>query len=132
MEIRVFGDPAPQGSKTAVVRGGRAIMFEASKKLPEWRETVTFTTKMNMLDYDAPLEGAVKAVMYFFLQPPLKLTRERPTTKPDLDKLVRACLDSLVDGGALQDDSQIVTLHVYKHYADTDEAPGVFIKLEQL
>lgn len=132
MEIRVFGNPAPQGSKTAVVRGGKAIMFESSKKLPEWRDTVMFTTKMAMLDVDGPLEGPVKAVMYFFLEPPLKLNRERPTTKPDLDKLVRAVNDALVDGGALQDDSQIVTLHVYKHYADTDEAPGVFINLEAL
>ena len=132
MEIRVFGDPAPQGSKTAVVRGGKAVMFESSKKLPLWRETVLFTAKMVMADYPAPMEGPLKAVMYFFLEPPQKLNRSRPTTKPDLDKLVRAVCDGLVDGGVLQDDSQIVTLYAHKHYANDDEAPGVAITLENL
>ncbi len=132
MEIRVFGNPAPQGSKTAVVRGGKAIMFEASKKLPEWRETVMFTSKMAMLDADGPIEGPVKAVMYFFIEPPKRLVRERPTTKPDLDKLVRAVNDGMVDAGVLLDDSQIVTLYAHKHYADADEPAGVAITLERL
>jgi Holliday junction resolvase RusA-like endonuclease len=132
MEIRVFGNPAPQGSKTAVVRGGKAIMFESSKKLPEWRDTVMFTCKMAMMDVDGPLEGPVKATMYFLMEPPRKLVRERPTTKPDLDKLVRAVCDAMVDAGVLLDDSQIVTLHAHKHYADSDEPAGVSITIENL
>lgn len=133
MHIRVFGNPAPQGSKTAVVRGGKAIMFESSKRLPEWRETVMLTARMSVLD-ERPLDPntPVKATMYFLLEPPRKLERERPTTKPDLDKLVRAVNDALVDAGVIQDDSLIVNLHAYKHYADSDEPAGVSITLENI
>ena len=35
------GVPAPQGSKTAVLRGRRAVLIEASKATAPWRATVT-------------------------------------------------------------------------------------------
>ena len=107
-------------------------MFESSKKLPEWRDTVMFTCKMAMMEVDAPFEGPVKATMYFMMEPPRKLVRERPTTKPDLDKPVRAVCDAMVDAGVLLDDSQIVTLHAHKHYADSEEPAGVSITIENI
>jgi len=65
MEIRVFGNPAPQGSKTAVVRGGKAIMFESSKKLPEWRDTVMFTCKMVRATGSPTVPGTNQGRIYF-------------------------------------------------------------------
>ena len=37
----VPGIPQPQGSKNAYVRGGRAVLVEANKNLPAWRQIVT-------------------------------------------------------------------------------------------
>ena len=47
-----------------------------------------------------------------------------PATRPDLDKLLRSVLDSM-QGVALVDDSQVVTIRARKVYGD---APGVDLR----
>ena len=52
-----------------------------------------------------------------------------PQTKPDIDKLVRACLDALT-GMAFRDDSQVAMLQARKFFAD-ERQPGVHIEIEE-
>lgn len=52
-----------------------------------------------------------------------------PTTAPDIDKLVRAVLDSCTDAGLWGDDSQVAVLHAAKRYGDL---PGVLIQVTAL
>jgi Holliday junction resolvase RusA-like endonuclease len=55
--------------------------------------------------------------------------RSRPTTKPDIDKLVRATLDAISLERYVQiltDDSIVTDLHAAKRYAD-NTPPGVRI-----
>ena len=52
---------------------------------------------------------------------------EKPPRRPDLDKLCRACLDSLT-GIVWRDDAQVVRLEASKGYG----APGVVIWVEPI
>ena len=61
--------------------------------------------------------------MMFFLRQPKRPKAPVPITKPDVDKLARACLDGMTDAGVFRDDSQVTTLTARKRY--TTEAPHV-------
>ncbi len=129
--IRLFvaGEPKPQGSKTAYVRGNRAVLVEANKALPGWRRTVE--SALNALAVDEPIDEAVSIQLDFYLTRPASNKRPAMTTKPDIDKLERAILDCLTRTGILRDDSLVVDLLGTKHYADEHPA-GVRIEIHRI
>jgi Holliday junction resolvase RusA-like endonuclease len=129
MRIRVYGEPAPQGSKTAVVRNGRAIMFESSKKLPGWRDTVAMACKVASMEHHVPMLGPVELHLIFHMPRPKSVSRKYPNTMPDLDKLIRGVGDSLQSSGVLSNDGQIVSIIADKVYAETPGDMGVEIVL---
>jgi Holliday junction resolvase RusA-like endonuclease len=47
--------------------------------------------------------------------------------RPDLDKLIRAIGDALMDAGVLRDDSQLAGIDAEKEYAEPGTAPGAQI-----
>lgn len=121
----VLGRPAPQGSKRHV---GNGRMIEMSKHVEPWRLAVRHEARKH---FDTPLSGPVSVLMSFYLHAPKRIPAERrgrPSTVPDLDKLVRATLDALT-GVAFGDDSQAVSLFTEKYYATEDHAPGVVISV---
>jgi crossover junction endodeoxyribonuclease RusA len=138
MMITVRGIPAPQGSKRHV-GGGR--MIEMSKAVGPWRDAIRTETQ-NTLQGGPPMGGAVHVAVTFWLPRPKghygsgrNAAQIRPGApaypagKPDLDKLARALLDGLTEGGAWKDDAQVVYIAAAKVYAD-GEAPGCTIFLE--
>jgi crossover junction endodeoxyribonuclease RusA len=137
--IDVYGQPAPQGSKSAFIRGGRAIVTEGGSKTGRsahaaWRQAVATAARDWQQPRNRPLmDGALSVRIDFRLTRPKSVTvkaRPHPVTKPDLDKLERAVLDSLT-GIIFGDDSQVVELHTSKRYADGC-APGCQIRIETL
>lgn len=80
--------PVPQGSKSARVYNGRAIMFEANKKLPAWRSAVSEAARLAMysdLQWVEPFDKPVKIVITFFMPKPAKPKWVKyPASKPDL------------------------------------------------
>jgi Holliday junction resolvase RusA-like endonuclease len=68
-------------------------------------------------NYGKQLEGELGMSVKAYFQPPKKLKRCRPTTKPDWDNVGKIISDAL-NGLAYKDDSQIVTATVEKHYSD--------------
>ena len=110
------GIPAPQGSKRHV-GGGR--MVEQSRAVGPWREAVRAETQRAVAGI-GPLDGALEVRLGFSLPRPKSLPKkvQYPARRPDLDKLARAVLDGLTDGGAWYDDAQVVRLHAVKRYAD--------------
>jgi Holliday junction resolvase RusA-like endonuclease len=129
LEIHVPGQPIPQGSKTAAVISGRAVMFDSNKKLKQWRSTVTAETCSALIQQpfshfssDEPLV----VFLEFYLERPKTVKRLFPAVKPDLDKLVRAVFDGITDGHAWHDDSQVIAVYASKHYGAT---PGVQIRI---
>lgn len=122
----VQGAPVPQGSKILQQRGGKAWMRDSNTTaLKAWRRAVSLEADRGVI-FDAP----VTVTLSFVLMPPKRPRWPLPAVKPDIDKLTRAVLDGLADGGLLYDDSRVVELHVTKRYATSGEFPGVGIDVE--
>lgn len=62
--------------------------------------------------------GAVRLTLHIFKalpkRTPKSIQRERNTSKPDIDNVLKAVMDAL-NGIAYDDDSQVCEIHVYKH-----------------
>lgn len=131
-EVVIFtapGQPIPQGSKTAFVRGKRAVLVEANPKLKAWRQTVTHHARPHAgaLTGNRPLH-----VTYdFYLAKPKSVRRWLPWVKPDLDKLMRAVNDAISDAGVWDDDGRITTITASKLYADETRPPGAVITIRE-
>ena len=119
MTITVYGTPAPQGSKAfkGFTKSGRAIMIESSKKVKPWREAVVWAVR-DVWGGKPPITRAVRVYMGFMLARPKSLPKRVTfhTKRPDLDKLVRATFDGIVQAGWIKDDSQIHSLCAEKFY----------------
>lgn len=130
MKIRVYGDPAPQGSKTARVINGHVVMWESSKKLPEWRESVVMAAKVWFMENNnQTMLGPVSLHCTFHMPKPKSVSRQYPNVAPDLDKLLRGVGDALQISGVISNDSQIVSIQADKVYASEPSENGVEIWL---
>lgn len=129
LQIIVEGTPVPQGSFRHV---GNGRIISANPKLNSWRQTIA-----DQVSAQTPvrlIEGSCRVDLVFTLPRPKSVTRrlrERPTTKPDLDKLVRATLDAISLERYIQlltDDSIVTDLHAAKRYDDhTPAGVRIFI-----
>ena len=76
-----------------------------------------------------PIPGALKVELDFYLKVPKRLTREYPTTKPDVDNLSKAILDAF-NGVFWVDDSQVVNITVKKRYA-LKFKPCIYVRIHE-
>jgi crossover junction endodeoxyribonuclease RusA len=139
VEFTVLGTPAPAGSKQAFVRGGKAIVVDASKRSRPWKSRVSDAAQIAM-NGRAPLEGPLYLRLSFGVKRPVKhftqsgelgadgRRRPWPSVRPDAIKLGRAVEDALT-GIVYKDDAQIVLEAISKHYAN---AEGVIIQVIEL
>ena len=133
--FEVDGSPTPQGSKSAYVRGGRAVLVEANKKLPAWRLAVKSAAELALAERGLikPFTGPVRVTVTFFLAKPAKPKWPIfPASKPDLDKLARAVLDGCLP--LWTDDSLVVDLVAAKRWVGPDSRPnaGCSVHIEAL
>lgn len=123
LDFVVYGDPKPQGSKRGfVTKQGRVAMVEqAGRPLKTWRDTVTRTAVSERIrqNWTPYTEGPLRVDIVFMLKQPARPKFPLPAVRPDVDKLVRAVLDSMTDAHVWQDDSQVVDLRVKKTYGQT-------------
>jgi Holliday junction resolvase RusA-like endonuclease len=125
ISFSVKGLPVPQGSMTIARAGRKTWMRPANAaKLKPWRRLVAESADLGVT-FDCP----VKVVMRFEMPRPKKPKFGRPAVKPDCDKLARAVMDGMTDGGLLADDSRVVDLHVTEFYA---ERPGVDVTVMEV
>ena len=139
--LTVHGTPMSQGSKTAVVRGGRGHVIEGGSKTgrekhKSWREAVRSaaqqladdTPGFRVLGVDCPVDVDVT----FWLQRPTSAPRRvvTPHKSLDLDKLLRSVLDA-VTGVLIEDDARIVTAMVRKRFAEPGQPTGCRIVLTE-
>lgn len=132
MEIRIYGDPAPQGSKR--VFNGRVV--EASgNKLKVWRKAIAAACQELVSEEHSLLLGPVRVEVEFYLPRPASVTikkRALPIVPPDLDKLLRGLLDGIGQSEVIWgDDSQVVQIDAVKLYADETE-PGATVTIYSL
>ena len=135
--IFVTGRPAPQGSKNAFVIGKRAVMVEASKHLPAWRNDIILAVKQmfqaseNVSKFVEPVKLKVTFYIDRPKQPKYKIY---PGGKPDLDHYIRAVGDALTIAGLLADDALIVKIMAEKVWCGptTKPEPGATIEVWRL
>ena len=127
--FHVPGTPAPQGSKNAYVRGGRAVLVESSKKVPAWRAAVAEAATQHCGEL---IDGPVDLTIEFVLPRPKSLPKRitHMVRKPDLDKLVRSTCDAL-SGTAYVDDNRVHHLTATKRYAHPGEPTGAHITIRE-
>lgn len=134
--LTVHGTPQPQGSKTAYVRGGRAILTEGKgpgrANHAAWRQAIATAARDWQAINERPLLDGPLAVSITFLMPrPPSIPRKRqhPDRKPDIDKLVRSVFDA-ISGLVIVDDARVVHLTASKVYA-VDGPPGCVIEIRE-
>lgn len=115
--------PVPQGSMS--VFHGR-IVHSKSKELHAYRKLISDVAVQHFRE---PLAGGVRVELRFIIARPKTVVRDRPSVKPDLDKLVRAVLDGLT-GVAYFDDAQVTAVQATKRYGDGLIKQGVWITVE--
>lgn len=123
LRIRAEGRPAPKGSR---IQGrdskGRAFTRPASKYEKPWTDAVKAATEVQAR------HGTVSPPYVVDLQIFIA-TSKRPKyawpCQTDVDKLARAVIDGLVQGGAISDDRHISELHAVKRFCEPGEPPGV-------
>jgi Holliday junction resolvase RusA-like endonuclease len=132
MEIRIYGDPAPQGSKR--VFNGR-IVEASGNKLKVWRKAIAAACQNLVSEEHSLLLGPVRVEVEFYLPRPVSVTikkRPLPIVPPDLDKLLRGLLDGIGQSEVIWgDDSQVVQIDAVKLYADETE-PGATVTIYAL
>lgn len=122
-EFEVIGLPVQQGSKSAFVRDGKAVMTEAAGAKHEAWRTVVAQAARDVADQVAaegtivPIDGPIALDVEFrFPCPTSRSASHRAeaaaigawrTVTPDLDKLVRSIGDALTAGGLIRDDARI-------------------------
>lgn len=137
VQFWVPGTPKPQGSKRAFVVKGRAIVTEAAgDALRTWRQDVKMFAHHAM--EGRPPWGQPTGIYLsigFVLHRPLNTPKTKATPLavkvPDLDKLTRGVCDALT-GTVYADDSQVVSLNVWKRVAEIDEQTGAHLTVETL
>lgn len=127
IEVFVEGRAAPKGSRIMRhTKKGKGYTYPASKFEKPWTDAVK-----------AEVE---KAARHQTVSPPYRVQAEFLIAKPqrasyvwpsahDLDKLLRCALDGAVQGGAMTDDRHVTALTVSKRFAESDERPGVILRI---
>jgi Holliday junction resolvase RusA-like endonuclease len=131
IEIRVEGRPAPKGSRiVGITKNGDTYTRAASKFEKPWMDAVKKATQTVMRHhrpvpppYEVELEILVATV---------RTPRYAYPVRPDIDKVARATIDGMVNGGALSDDSHVTALTVSKRYVTPGEAPGCYARFKSL
>lgn len=132
VNLFVAGHPAPQGSKRHV---GNGVMVESSKRVAPWRQDIreAFLLNGEPIVQFGP-DQAVTVRLAFVMPRPKKLTAKRATpphtSRPDVDKLLRAVLDALGSANIWGDDAQVVSQFALKRYAEPGETPGCHVQVQ--
>lgn len=130
IQFRVMGEPVPQGSMRAfITKSGRPIITHSNRNTKEWRQRIS-TEAQARRPPQWEMETAILVNIDFFMPRPKSLPKkvEEDVKRPDLDKLIRAVLDSLT-GIFYNDDSQVVGIFASKKYAGKNVAPGCEIRI---
>lgn len=133
IEFVVIGTPVPQGSMRSFGRG--RMVHQNSKKLHEWRDNIAKEARKKIKEegWDFPEKNApIDIEVQFFLpRPKSRKNSVYHTTRPDLDKLMRAVGDALTEV-LFEDDSQIDAMTCSKAYILNNTIPRCIIKVAQL
>jgi crossover junction endodeoxyribonuclease RusA len=131
VRFTVYGTPVPQGSMRAFKHKttGAVINMSDNKRLRPWRQQVSgVAVALNESKFERDIALALMADFYFVKPPSATKKRQRPTVKPDLDKLLRSCCDAIT-GVLICDDAQVVSCCGRKFYGDPERMEVVLTEI---
>ena len=117
--IIIPGECVPQGSKSVSRKTGH--MFEANARLKAWRQEAGIALDQYIGTWFGawtPYDGPLHVEVTFYMKRGKTVTRELPSVKPDIDKLMRALNDMLTISGLIKDDARITSYWALKRYDD--------------
>ena len=129
LDFFVAGQPQPKGSTRAFVVKGRPIITSSNKNLKQWELRVAHEAQANVPSGFCDGESCYHVIAYFHFAEPKSHSKKfafMHTTRPDIDKCLRAVLDGLT-GICFEDDSQVFWVTADKNYGD----PGVDIFIDK-
>lgn len=128
--IEVIGVAQPKGSTKAFVPKGwtRPVITSSNRGLKDWENAIRAAVQAQCVGVF--YEGPVLVNIAFHLPRPKTLPKRvrYHVKRPDLDKIVRGCLDPLT-GLLWKDDSQVILIMASKHYAE--DQPRAVIEVGQ-
>lgn len=117
LAVKVRGLPIGQGNLRHL-GAGRPAVHQNAKTLKPWRAQVQAAVE-DALGTHGVTEGPIAADLTFTMRKPASAPKRRrtwPDKRPDIDHLLRACLDSIVAAGAVKDDAQVVQVTARKAF----------------
>lgn len=124
----VAGTPVPKGSFRGFNNNGKVVVTNNNPKTKDWELRIAHEAQANIGDWPPCYDGAVEITAYFVFTRPKSLKKSEldHIKRPDLDKLVRACLDGIT-GILIKDDSQVIVLNALKMYEAEGTSPGLYL-----
>ncbi|MEE8382241.1 MAG: RusA family crossover junction endodeoxyribonuclease [Thermodesulfobacteriota bacterium] len=128
-EFIILGNPIAQGRPRFARRGNFVVTYDPEKS-KEWKNEII---RQAVAQKAEVLEGALRVELMFRMKRPKSLPKKVKyhIKKPDLDNLAKAVLDAL-SGICYNDDSQIVSMGLFKSYVVDGQAPCVDIEIEEV
>lgn len=128
IEFTVYGEPVPQGSKSAIRVGARTVLVEGNRaKLKPYRARIADAAAEAMAGAELMAGPLGVRLLLYFSRPKAhyrangELRADAPTfveKRPDAEKVARAVADAMT-GIVYRDDSQIAVWQIEKQYAES-------------
>lgn len=133
----VAGTPKAQPRPRAAFFAGRAHIYNP-KDADAWKKAVAVAASRHT-PAAVPEGGIILGLAFAFKRPASHFRTgknaglvkssapKNHTSKPDLDNLAKAVMDTLTKSGFWRDDSQVTQLHASKEWADKSEGCDIII-----
>lgn len=135
VSFRVRGRPAPKGSRNVrVTKKGHAYTYPASKYEEPWIQNVAAAARY-VLHGQTMLDPPYRVELEFLQAPtknPGRKLRQDWPSRNDLDKLIRATMDGLVRGEAIEDDRHVVEIASRKRFVEDASDEGVLVTISTI
>lgn len=135
-ECVIPGAPIGKGRPRATTMGGHVRLY-TPKRTADWERSSAFIMKNEWRS--APLDQVCQVSIVAVFPRPKRLLRKKDpshrlwhSSKPDIDNVCKSVLDSLVMGGVIRDDTQVVDLNAMSVYASKTEGPCVEVRLSSI
>ena len=122
VHFQVLGVPKPQGSHRAFMAGGKPVVVPTGgADFATWRNAVAQAAHTNIPTAGPFTTAIIVELVFRFPMPAARPKKTRAqgiipkATSPDLDKLVRTCLDAFQAAGLIANDSLVAQLQARKY-----------------
>jgi len=130
------GPPIGKGRPRAAKMGSHIRLY-TPKKTADWERSAALLARNAWSR--PPSDDLCKAEIVAVFPRPKRLLRKKDpehrmwhSSKPDIDNVCKSVLDSLVMGGIIRDDTQVVFLTAKSVYASKLEGPCVEVRLSSI